>query len=88
MDSAKLQLILDGIHILNSRASFMSDQLDQINAKLLEISASLDGIAGDIANLKDQIATGMTQEEVDKVQQSLQNLADRVAALDAETPPV
>ena len=59
---------------------------DDLVAKFNRADAATTAIAADITRLKDQIATGLTQEQVDDLQAKFEASAARLEALDAENP--
>ena len=69
-------------------------KLDDVNAKLDAIVASVSGVAGDVADLKAQIevlknaSAGATPEQVQALFDKISPIADSLAALDASTPEV
>lgn len=71
----------------------MSEQIDQhlaqANAKLDAVEANVAGIAGDIAFLKSELGklSAEDQSKLSAFNDRLTTMAERVAAIDAETPP-
>jgi len=59
---------------------------DDLVAKFARADAATTNIAADITRLKDQIAAGMTQAQVDDLQAKFEAQAARLEALDAENP--
>lgn len=57
-----------------------------IGSLVQSIKASIAGIQGDIATLKAQIGTGMSQADVDSVVAQLTTIQTTLADLDAQTP--
>lgn len=57
---------------------------------LTAMNASLDGIAADIQALVDAVPSdgGLDAAETDEIRALVESLASRMAALDAERPPV
>ncbi len=61
-------------------------QYDDLVAKFNRADAATTAIAADITRLKDQIAAGMTAEQVADLQAKFEAQAARLEALDAENP--
>lgn len=57
-----------------------------MNAALVALGAALDNIAADVAALKTQIGTGMSQADVDSVQASLDTIGTKAQELADSTP--
>jgi chromosome segregation ATPase len=79
--SRTLEQILTQLEALMARATDLDAKLDRINT-------ATNNIAEDIRNLKGQIGTGMTQAEVDAVNDRLETTATALEAIAVATPDV
>ena len=61
-------------------------KVDDLLAILARIDTATSDIAADIAAIKGQIGTGMSDADVQKVQDALTAAADKLDALDAQNP--
>lgn len=82
-DIAELKSLLH--HILTQGAQLMA-KVDELLAILARIDTATTNIANDITTIKGQIGTGMTDADVQRVQDALTAAADKLDALDAQNP--
>ncbi len=84
-------------HVLNTIMSAISDFAAAQSAFQDQIDTAVSGLTGDVKNLADQIAklqstpgtiTAEDQALLDGIQTRTKGIADKLAALDALTPPV
>jgi len=61
-------------------------KVDDLLAILARIDTATTNIAQDITDIKGQIGTGMSDADVQKVQDALTAAADKLDALDAQNP--
>lgn len=87
----------DIIQRLEKIMSAISDFADKVNAHNDKMDEAIGGLTGDVKSLKDQIAalqnspgtiTPEDQAKLDAIEQRAGVIADKLAALDALTPPV
>jgi len=72
------QVFTQGAHIMA--------KVDDLLAILARIDTATSNIAQDITDIKGQIGTGMSDADVQKVQDALTAAADKLDALDAQNP--
>lgn len=77
--------------------SAISEFADRVKAHNDKIDAAVDGLVGDVKNLNDQIAvlqasagtiTPADQALLDGIETKAKAVSEKLAALDAQTPPV
>lgn len=81
-----MQLLIFVLLFLNHlKLTRVMNNLEQFNAVLGRIDDATTNIAADIRNLKDQIGTGLTQEEVNQLKNQLEQKASQLEQIAADT---
>jgi hypothetical protein len=78
--------ILTELCAITARLEHLMASADTMKAALAAIDTATNNIAADVAALKAQIGTGMSQADVDAVQATLDATVSKLEAIAASTP--
>jgi uncharacterized coiled-coil protein SlyX len=85
-----LQKILEKLNLLITQNQTIMGQMDDIKAKLALQDTAIDGLAGDLAFIKEKLAgaeNGLTGAEVTELNTLIDARTAKLQALDAQTDP-
>ena len=85
-ESSSSQEILSLLRQIFSQGQHLMAKVDDLLAVLARIDTATTNIAADITAIKGQIGTGMSDADVQRVQDALEAAAGKLEALDAENP--
>lgn len=87
-ENSILEKILQKLNFIISKTNIMGEQLDAIKAKLALQDTAIDGLAADLAFIKEKLAgaeNGLSATEVAELNTLIDERTAKLQALDAET---